>query len=452
MGFHADLTLADIHAIARWLHADAAARAAEVVEAKDIGKVSWQLSDDTFWALKTVSPATWVSIGALGGGPFSPAITGEPNGFISQPTVDLALDESTRVLTISGSHDIYTNGIFISKQDPENLTLPDVEGSHFIFYDVAGDLQETPTFDIDIIFNNCFVAQVYWDAVNKRAIPWVINELHGASMSPATHSYLHNVVKAAWVSGIQITLDASGNGDADSHAQFSATAGNFRDEDISHTCRSRTLLDNIPKLFLQGAAPVWRMDNSTPFAFLKGAQRATFNEFTGGQWQQTEIGSNGNCVLGHVYAAPGPTLATGGLFIIQGQAQYANASQARSNAEAEANAIETIGLPINEFVRIATLIGQTSIGYTNQVATRFVNAADGDFIDWRSSAGGTPASPGQTLGLPLNNYVATAAPTVNDDASAGYSAGSEWVDTVGEQAYRCISSAVGSALWKQTTT
>jgi len=54
--------------------------------------------------------------------------------------------------------------------------------------------------------------------------------------------------------------------------------------------------------------------------------------------------------------------------------------------------------------------------------------------------------------LPLNNYTATAPPTVNDDSADGFSVGSRWVDTTGDlEAWTCASAAVGAAQWLPTT-
>lgn|SRR3990167_3961519 len=50
-----------------------------------------------------------------------------------------------------------------------------------------------------------------------------------------------------------------------------------------------------------------------------------------------------------------------------------------------------------------------------------------------------------------NNYVAVTAPTVNDDASDGYSIGSEWINLVTDIAYKCLDATTGAAVWKQTT-
>ena len=45
------------------------------------------------------------------------------------------------------------------------------------------------------------------------------------------------------------------------------------------------------------------------------------------------------------------------------------------------------------------------------------------------------------------NYSATSAPTVNDDSGDGYSIGSWWVNVTADEAYLCVDSTVGAAVW-----
>lgn len=49
--------------------------------------------------------------------------------------------------------------------------------------------------------------------------------------------------------------------------------------------------------------------------------------------------------------------------------------------------------------------------------------------------------------IKLNNYAATTAPTVNDDAGDGYSVGSRWFDITNDLIYFCIDATVGAAIW-----
>jgi hypothetical protein len=65
--------------------------------------------------------------------------------------------------------------------------------------------------------------------------------------------------------------------------------------------------------------------------------------------------------------------------------------------------------------------------------------------------GATSASAARTaLGIPKHNPAAVA-PTVTDDATAGYSVNSLWTDTVLDDAYICVDSSNGAAVWKKIT-
>lgn len=50
------------------------------------------------------------------------------------------------------------------------------------------------------------------------------------------------------------------------------------------------------------------------------------------------------------------------------------------------------------------------------------------------------------------NLTAVAAPTVNDDTTAGYSIGSIWIDTATDTVYVCADATAGAAVWKDLST
>jgi len=50
-----------------------------------------------------------------------------------------------------------------------------------------------------------------------------------------------------------------------------------------------------------------------------------------------------------------------------------------------------------------------------------------------------------------SNLSAAAAPTVNDDGTAGYSVGSRWIDTTNDKEYVCLDITTGAAVWTETT-
>jgi len=53
--------------------------------------------------------------------------------------------------------------------------------------------------------------------------------------------------------------------------------------------------------------------------------------------------------------------------------------------------------------------------------------------------------------IPKNNFAATSAPLVTDDANIAYSVGSTWIDTTTNFSYKCVDSTIGSAIWVQMT-
>ena len=73
------------------------------------------------------------------------------------------------------------------------------------------------------------------------------------------------------------------------------------------------------------------------------------------------------------------------------------------------------------------------------------------FLGLYSRDGGTTWYGGwwamDTDGGLLNNYSATAAPTVNDDSGDGYSVGSIWVDVTNDDAYILVDASSGAAIW-----
>tara|TARA_R110000824_G_scaffold264052_1_gene452843 strand:+ start:204 stop:824 length:621 start_codon:yes stop_codon:yes gene_type:complete len=49
----------------------------------------------------------------------------------------------------------------------------------------------------------------------------------------------------------------------------------------------------------------------------------------------------------------------------------------------------------------------------------------------------------------LNNYSAIANPGVNDDSGAGYSVGSEWINTITGAVFKNVDASAGAAVWEQ---
>jgi hypothetical protein len=322
-------------------------------------------------------------------------IEGEPNGFLDRSDCTLSWDDGTRTLTLTGTYTIWSTGLEFEKTG-DSFQIGDVEGAHFVYYDETGTLAETPTFTIDLVSNYCLVAYVTWDATNNEAVPGVVNEQHGMSMSSDTHAYLHTTVGAAYDEGLALTIvNSDGSGDDDDHARFSSAAGQTRDEDITHTIAAHGTTDNLPVLWRDGANGDWRMAATDEFAVIKGTSRAYWNEWTGATWQRTEAAQN-DFVLAHLFAVPGLTPATGYIVSVMGQAEYGSQGDARAGAETELFALQLAGLPSAEFLAVGSIIFQTGTGNSNAVASRIRTTDSGDdYVDWRfvrTGVGGASAS------------------------------------------------------------
>lgn len=66
---------------------------------------------------------------------------------------------------------------------------------------------------------------------------------------------------------------------------------------------------------------------------------------------------------------------------------------------------------------------------------------------WDPSVGERPANLALT-----NNFAAITNPGVSNDSSQGYTPGSEWINTVTNEAFKCTANAVGAAVWELMTT
>jgi hypothetical protein len=354
------------------------------------------LWDGTAWMLQSASPST---------------ATSEPTGFENQTDSTLVWTDSTpnRTLTLTGTFNVRVLGQLTTVTGPDAVQITDTEGLWYIYYDSGGTLTATQSWSHSLFLDYAFVASIYWDFTNKTAIR-ICDERHGWTMSGETHHILHDLLGLSFVSGFGLgNIDSSGDGDTDSHAQFSVSDGEAHDEDLevmifhgtgSARFEQRLNLSNIaylPVLYRDGAdaSDIWRKTTATAFPVEKGTNRLKYNLLSGGTWTQPDIGSNGNYVLAHIFAT---TDITEPIISIMGQAEYANRVLARDGADTELGAILLDGLPSREMLPLFTVIFQTSTGYGNTVAARVRPTNGGnDYVDWRQTNIGTG-------GISLSNH------------------------------------------------
>ncbi len=282
------------------------------------------------------------------------------------------------------------------------MVITDTEGMWFIYF-VGSTLTASQTPWVIEEDSKALVCVVYWDADNNEHV--ILGyELHTWVMDPGTHAVMHHAEGAKYSSGFalgNLTTDASG--DVDSHAQFSVADGVFFDEDIKFSIADDSPQDlstiaDLPIIYRDGASGLWRKIAATQFPVnpaAAGSNRATWNEWTGATWQLTEADNN-DFVLSHVFATNDVEEP---VVVIMGQGEYNTLGLARTGAETEMQTLafgDLAGLT-PEFIPVATVIYQTSNGYSNAVHSRVRTTDEGDdYIDWRSSTGARGAVSGVT--------------------------------------------------------
>jgi len=322
----------------------------------------------------------------------------DTNGFPSRTNNTMSFDDGTRTFTITptGTHFYYyQDGHSVVVDSADTVVIDDTEGLHVIYYDDAvGTLlsMANPTeSQVDqLIRLKCLVAYVYWNATDSRLEGYFADERHGISMSPNTHSYLHFTRGAQYLSGLSVgDLNVAGDGDTNSHAQFSVTSGFITDEDNITSPPTITSTSGLSIYYLDGASGNMRKTTQSGFAVLTDVTagvgvtgRLVWNEWTGATWQLSTV-TNNDFVLCHVFAINGIEGEDQTIAVI-GQAEYGNVAAARAGASTEiANIL--IGFPFEEVVPIASIIFQTGNTYGNDVQARVRPADDGDYVDWRTT-------------------------------------------------------------------
>lgn len=334
------------------------------------------------------------------------------NGFEDLDDVDLSWDDATRTLTIQpqvAAFDYFLNGIRYSETGSIVETITDTEGLWVFYLDSEGSITSTNSpshADIDnVILNYSIIAYLYWDATNNDGR--LMQELHGYRMSPATHHWIHDNIGAIYKEGMALAdFVSDASGDVTTHAQFSIAAGEFYDEDIEHDLDAILSTTGLEIWYLDGSN--WRWTTNSGYSILTtGTGRMAFND----AGSQTEV-TNNDFALAHVFATNIVTDAgvTPQYIAIQGQAEYTNLGNARTGADTEINSLVYGDIPLEEIVPIATVIFQTSDGYSNPVQSRVrTNDAGDDYVDWRNSSlkanGGSIADHGALSGLADDDHI-----------------------------------------------
>ena len=329
-------------------------------------------------------------------------VTNEPTGFPNRTDSLVSFNDGTHTLSIApagAAYDVYIRGKKYTKTTTESLAIPTplVGGNYYFYFNETGVLDVTSSFTPAIIQQYAFIAVIYWNS-DTSTHTYFAEERHGLTMDGATHSYLHTVFGARFISGLALQGFTIGNGTLNSHAQFTSDQGQIRDEDLLLTILAEL---QIPILYRQGQ--LWRKKTADSFPVIySGTAGYTgangllpYNQNTGGAWQLTQVQSN-KYVLVHFFGTNDKE-AGQGLIGIQGIAQYDSIETARTAANSEITSLS--GLPFAEFVPVGTVLFQTATSFGNTPKAAVVQVDGANYVDFRGTQLYTPAGEATTHSL-----------------------------------------------------
>jgi len=346
------------------------------------GEVYWRTDEQTFYRYnlsnmtweKTVPDSDGVAE-ALG------AIAYYPHGFVNQTDSSLEFNDTFRQLTVGTTtqYDFYYQGNRLTKTNDDDITISTTTGLHFIYYDATGTLVDSMTpWDLQTAVP---VATVYWN--NTTGEGFLGEERHMTNMPWTDHYYLHTTVGTRYRTGLALS-GYTFNTDTDAGVTFGISTGSVLDEDIPITVTHAATPTNrfeqyindpakIPVYYRTGASGDWVRDTPTDFYFKNvttGNQRVAWNEYTGGAWQQTEVG-NSNYVAYWIFATNewlNPIIS------VQGQREDNNLANAQANNTL--NNLDLGDLPSQEMKLLYRVIVRTNNGYGGTRKAELSNIAD----------------------------------------------------------------------------
>jgi hypothetical protein len=299
--------------------------------------------------------------------------------------------------------------------DPGNVDYD--AGIRWVYYgiDVTDGVSGSPTTlqclnnptedQIDEIINTRVVVKIIiLDSSNNVVL--LGRETHSNQFPARVHNYLHNVNRAKYIRGFNLTpYGISENGSIAANAwRFKIDSGIFYDEDITFTLPATggdLGTETYGALWYRSGNEWVRSDeNGNAGATTPSTQPFITSGTNVLQYNPITVGSSGgidtfsgvlsdvtedNFMLIHVFAVNSSEDGFEWSFII-GQEQYASKSLARAAATEEVSNLITIGLPTPEFVLAYTMIyqGNTTFGDGVGAALIYYDTVSEPVKDWRT--------------------------------------------------------------------
>lgn len=304
--------------------------------------------------------------------------THEPTGFaLPQDTinnltdyVNLSFDKTSLIFSISPtgvSYQFYSDGILFTKTAVETITISDLDGFHYFYFDNTGTLrtsQSNPFF----YDGNVAISYLYWNVSEQKEVIFG-NEMHGSVMDWATHLCQHESIGTRYINGLLLgDYILNGNGSINSHAQLSVTNGQIDDEDIRFFIKHSATPTKFGEQFLTSIAQIpvmyrsgtnWNIDTATNWPVKQGTARIAYNLNTAGDWSTPDVTRDGQFVSMWIFASS----IKEPVFAIMGQRQDDTLEAAITNNTF--SSLDLTNMPFFEFKILWRLIFKTDSTYLN---------------------------------------------------------------------------------------
>lgn len=317
----------------------------------------------------------------------------EPTGFQTRDTSSISFDDTTRTFTIEATNQTNGFNVWLHANEftryTESVQIPDITGVHFIYFDYPdNELKSTNLPTHELFLEKALVALVYWKSDLQKHI-YFADERHGIVMDGATHQHLHLSIGAQYRDGLALNnFTVDGNGTLNSHSQFSCSNGHIADEDlliniVDNQPQELSTIAHIPIYYRHNST--WGKKSATAFPVVMPntipeytvGTRCAYNAQVNGLWDVLEVPNN-QYFLVHVLATNDIENPIVGIL----GNTYQNKPQARTGALNELKYLT--GLPFLEFVKLGTVIFQTSDSFTNAPKAIVVSTDTGtSYIDYR---------------------------------------------------------------------
>lgn len=344
------------------------------------------------------------------------SVMNTPIGFPNKTDSTFTFNKSTRMFTIEPtgtSYDVYYKNKKYTKITAETIVIPDTTGVHYIYFN-----KDTGTLETSMNFrgldNMIYISYIYWNSeLSNPSLQFSPgDERHGTVMDKATHAYLHEIVGAEWIRGLQVYGYELDNESDNNAVKLSLTSGVVRDEDLIHSIlhsdnpaaffeQKLEGFAELPVMHKEGVNGAFKQDLATEYPFKNTSiGRVNYNQYTGTEWQQTEVTEGNFVAFFIVYTG----LIEEPIKVVQGQREDITLADAQANNDHRN--INWGDMPFQEFKVLYRLIFQTSDTYTNdrKVAIREVLDLRAERRTPSGGGGGIiPSAHNNLTGLDYNN-------------------------------------------------